>query len=99
MSLLPREQHVLREIERSLTLSDPGLAARLSGRVSTHRRLVVAVVGAYLIAPALIVAGLVLHTLLMLDAGIVLAALTPLLLSAATYLRRARRPRHALDEP
>jgi hypothetical protein len=101
MTLLPREQHVLNEIARSLMRSDPALAARLSGRVRLSRRDLPLVVGIFLIAPSLMVAGIVSHNLPMLDAGIVLAALTPVLVSAVMHLRRSRksRGRYALDEP
>lgn len=88
MSLLPREQHALRQIEDALSHRDPALASWLSGRVRVRRpRLLIGVV--YLIAPALIVIAVVTDVLPLLVVGIVTAVATPL---AARWLAFPRRP-------
>lgn len=91
MSLLPREQHALRQIEDALSHRDPALASWLSGRVRVRRpKLLIAVV--YLIAPALVVVGAVLDVLALLVVGIVTAVVTPLAARWLVQPGRAKLP-------
>lgn len=99
MSLLPREQHVLNEIERTLSATDRPLAGWLSGRSRwRHPKLLAAVL--YLLAPALLLAGVLNRVMALLVAGIVLAVLTPV--AAWLLLLRPRRDsgvvRDAMDD-
>jgi hypothetical protein len=92
MSLLPREQHELRQIEDAMSRRDPSLATWLSGRVRVRRpRLVIA--AAYLLAPALVVVGALLDILPLLVVGIVVAVVTPLVAKALVFRRRVGTPR------
>jgi hypothetical protein len=91
MSLLPREQHELRQIEDGIAGRDPALALWLSGRVRSRRpRRVIAVV--YLLAPVLIVLGGVLGVGTLLVVGVIVAVVTPLAAKSLVFPRRVEPP-------
>jgi hypothetical protein len=87
MTLLPREQAALNEIARSFRDEDLTFAHWLSGRTRLrHPKMAIALV--YLLAPALIVAGVAVGAVALTVAGIVLAVPTPV---AGWWLIRPRR--------
>lgn len=76
MSLHPREWRVLHEIDRRLSAEDPQMAQWLAGDVRWRhpKRLIVVV---YLVAPTLLVLGIVLGFMPVLIIGVALTVATP----------------------
>jgi hypothetical protein len=83
MRLHTKERRKLRQIEEDLRQDDPGLDALLSGRPSPRRRTprapAVWVLAAYLVPPALVVAGLLLHVTWLVLGGVVLCPFIPVI--------------------
>jgi DUF3040 family protein len=83
MRLHATERLKLRRIEEGLRADDPGLDALLAGRPPLRRRAprarAVWVLAVYLVPPALVVAGLVLHATQLVLGGVVLCPFIPVL--------------------
>ena len=83
MGLHATERLKLYQIEKGLRADDPGLDARLAGglprRGPALRPPAAAVLAGYLVPPALVVAGLVLHVTWLVVAGIVVCPFVPVI--------------------
>jgi Protein of unknown function (DUF3040) len=84
MRLHARERRKLRQIEEDLRKDDPGLDTLLTGRPPPHRRAPRAradwLLVAYLVPPALFLAGLLLHATWLVLGGVVLCPFIPVII-------------------
>jgi hypothetical protein len=78
-----RQTRKLRQIEEDLRRDDPGLDTLLAGRPPSRRRLArapaVRVVAVYLVPPALVLAGLLLHATWLVVAGVAVCPFVPVI--------------------
>jgi hypothetical protein len=83
MGLPARERRKLHQIEEGLRRDDPGLDTLLAGRPPPPRRTprapAVWVLAAYLVPPALVLAGLLLHAAWLVLGGVVLCPFIPVI--------------------
>ena len=83
MGLHATERVKLRRIEEGLRADDPGLDALLAGgsprRMPARRPPAAGVLAGYLVPPALILAGLVLHVAWLVVAGVAVCPLGPVI--------------------
>lgn len=84
MRLRARERRKLHQIEEGLRRDDPGLDALLTGRPPPPRRRTprapaIWVLAAYLVPPALVLAGLLLHAAGLVLGGVVLCPFIPVI--------------------
>jgi Protein of unknown function (DUF3040) len=81
MGLHATERVKLRRIEEGLRADDPGLDALLAGgpprRMPALRPLTAGVLASYLVPPALVLAGLVLHVAWLVVAGVAVCPFVP----------------------
>lgn len=84
MRLHARERRKLRRIEEGLRQDDPGLDTLLAGRPPSRRRVprapAVWVLAAYLMPPALALAGLLLHATWLVLGGVVPCPFIPVII-------------------
>ena len=79
MGLHPTERSKLRKIEEGLRADDPGLDALLAGGPPALRPRAAGVLAGYLVPPALVLAGLLLHVTWLVVAGVAVCPFAPVI--------------------